>query len=69
MSKYHLYAVRRALKSVQLSGEPFIIKGIYLAHLPLGKTFDGLLNEYDLTKKLDKSSGGWIVERPYRRTA
>lgn len=64
MSNYHLEAVLRALKSVQLSGEPTEISQVYIAHLPHGETIEYLVKSFGLVSKISKSSGHLIVERP-----
>lgn len=69
MSDYHLDAVRHALKEVQLSGEPCEIGGVYADRLPIGITLEGLVNEFDLTMKISKSTGRAIIEKPFRRNA
>ena len=65
MSNYHLDAVLYALKSVQLSGEPTEISGIYVKHLPNDKTLDYLVRKFGLTMKISKTTGRWIIERPW----
>jgi hypothetical protein len=67
MSNYHLTAIRHALKTVQLSGEPCKIGGVYEDHLPIGTTLAGLVKEFGLTMKICKSSGAAIIEKPFRR--
>ena len=65
MSNYHLDAVRHALKSVQLSGEPTEISRIYCVNLPGHITLDSLVRAAGLTMKMSKSTGRWIIERPW----
>lgn len=63
--EYHLKTVKRALKSVQLSGEPVEIGFIYIKHLEYGlATFESLVKDFDLTCKLSKTSDRYIVEKP-----
>jgi hypothetical protein len=65
--EYHLTAVKRALKSVQLSGEPAEIGAVYIGHLAGGfAQFEGLVKDFDLSCKLDKTTGRYIVEKPGR---
>jgi len=65
MSKYHLTAVLHALKTVEISGEPTEISGIYVKHLPNDTTLDYLVRKFGLTMKMSKTTGRWIIERPW----
>ena len=65
--EYHLKAIKFALKSVQMSGEPAEIGEIYIRHLDGGlSTFDGLVKDFELTRKWDKTTGRYVVEKPGR---
>lgn len=63
-STYYLDAVLHALKTVQMSGEPTEISGIYVVHLPNNKPLDYLVRKFGLTMKMSKTTGRWIIERP-----
>lgn len=65
--RYNLDAIKRALKSVELSGSPHEISDVYIRHLPGGlDQFKKLVSQYGLSCKLDKTTGRYIVEKPGR---
>jgi len=62
--KYHLNAIKKELKRVQLSGEPARIGDVYIKNLEHGlATFTKLVDEFDLTCKRDKTATCYIVEK------
>lgn len=63
--QYHLKAIKGALKSVQVSGEPTEIGDVYIRYLDGGlSTFESLVKDFELTCKWDKTTGRYIVEKP-----
>lgn len=65
--EYHLKAIKGALKSVQMSGEPTEIGDIYIKYLEHGlSTFESLVKDFGLTCKWDKTTGRYIVEKAGR---
>ena len=65
MSAYHLDAIIHALRSVQFSGQPTEISSCYETRLPNGETLQHLVQQFGLTMKPSKSTGRWIIEKPW----
>lgn len=64
---YHLKAIVKSLESVCRSGQPAEIGEVYIGQLEHGvSTFLQLVDKFDLTCKLDKTTGRYIVEKPGR---
>ena len=65
--KYHLNAIKKELKRVQRSSEPAEIGAVYIGHLAGGfAQFEGLVKDFGLSCKWDKTTDRYIVEKPGR---